>query len=353
MEEEGQGIKRRDLLGGFFGLLGLSALSPLEAFAKKALKALYVVYKKQLCLKIKVKTGENYSSIADLYTGSERNTDNLIRFNDRRRLKPDDYLYIPTGLVRNSIRRVLDENKFVIYEISSQGEPGINNLWELIKEFMADKPYNFYEKRAIILTINQDINPIKGIVYDEQKILVPASLVEKDLIEEEPKSPKGIKAPIQVTTPTSKTRQNPFRSSRQDVLENIRPRDKFGARRIRSSGRGRYSVTKHKGLDLVASIGTPLYPVESGTLLYLGKERNRKLWRNGIVAEYRTNSGILVKYIHLSWVNKKIKSGQAIELNAFLGKVGITGNASKDNPHVHIQVIVAGRIVDPFPYVVI
>ena len=70
MEEEGQGIKRRDLLGGFFGLLGLSALSPLEAFAKKALKALYVVYKKQLCLKIKVKTGENYSSIADLYTGS-------------------------------------------------------------------------------------------------------------------------------------------------------------------------------------------------------------------------------------------------------------------------------------------
>ena len=39
MEEEGQGIKRRDLLGGFFGLLGLSALSPLEAFAKKALKA--------------------------------------------------------------------------------------------------------------------------------------------------------------------------------------------------------------------------------------------------------------------------------------------------------------------------
>ena len=248
---------------------------------------------------------------------------------------------------------VLDENKFVIYEISSQGEPGINNLWELIKEFMADKPYNFYEKRAIILTINQDINPIKGIVYDEQKILVPASLVEKDLIEEEPKSPKGIKAPIQVTTPTSKTRQNPFRSSRQDVLENIRPRDKFGARRIRSSGRGRYSVTKHKGLDLVASIGTPLYPVESGTLLYLGKERNRKLWRNGIVAEYRTNSGILVKYIHLSWVNKKIKSGQAIELNAFLGKVGITGNASKDNPHVHIQVIVAGRIVDPFPYVVI
>ena len=65
-----------------------------------------------------------------------------------------------------------DENRFVAFEIDEQGdENGINTLWDIATEFMNDN-LDITEKINILLILNDEINPIDGIVYEGRDILV-------------------------------------------------------------------------------------------------------------------------------------------------------------------------------------
>ena len=349
--EEGDGSFRRRsfLAGASVGLL--ASLFPNLAFAKKGYlseKLKYVKYKDQLVLRIVIRKGDTYESISLLYTGDEKNTNKIKNFNDRNFLRSKDYLFIPVGILRNSLRQVLDENKFSIFEIASQGEEGINNLWELCHGFMNDK-YDFYEKKALILILNPSIDVVRDIVYDGQEIIVPNSLIDRSLIEG--KLEPELKFP-EAKIITKNTIQNPFRVDISYIKTRLRDRDKFGARRVRSLGGDRYRITKHTGLDLVAPMGTPLYPIQTGVVLKTGRDLIK--WRNGERVTYKADSGLIITYCHLRKdSSRKVKVGQKINLNTLIGKVGITGNASADNPHVHVQVRLGNKILDPYKYVVV
>ncbi len=303
----------------------------------------YITYRNELAIRVVAKNGESYSSMSQLYTGTERYTKQIKDFNDDRPVDKGDNYYIPVRFLRLSIRKVLAENKFSIYRIGQQGEGTIDTLSELAEKFLNDS-FPILEKIAILLTINQDINPITKRVYPNQKILAPDSLIKRVSLEPDSKAEK-VQPPIKQQI---KKRQNPFRTDVDYIKKRLRERDLFGANRIRT-GNGDYHVTKHTGIDLVASVGTPVYPIEDAVVLRAGKDN--VFWRNGIIVEYRTNSGLVVMYLHLS--EEYVKPGQNISASTVIGRVGITGNASRDNPHLHIQVKRNGKVVNPYSYVVV
>jgi murein DD-endopeptidase MepM/ murein hydrolase activator NlpD len=96
-------------------------------------------------------------------------------------------------------------------------------------------------------------------------------------------------------------------------------KDTFGA--PRSGGR------THKGTDISAPKGTPLYAMVSGTVV---RSRNSL---GGLVSTLRGDDGRTYGYMHLSryGANGRVKQGQVI------GYVGATGNAQGNHLHLSIR----------------
>ncbi len=112
-----------------------------------------------------------------------------------------------------------------------------------------------------------------------------------------------------------------------------------GSYRIGDSfGSGR----RHKGVDLLAPHGTPIYASKGGTVIRAG-------WYAGYgnCVEIDHGNGIVTRYGHASKicvsVGTKVSAGDLIAL------VGSTGNSTGN--HVHFEILVGGKQVDPLPYI--
>jgi len=99
----------------------------------------------------------------------------------------------------------------------------------------------------------------------------------------------------------------------------------FGAHR--SGGR------RHRGLDLAASIGTPVLAAKSGRA-QIGRLRNGM----GRYLQIRHPDGWTSLYGHLKAIT--VKDGQRIRQGRAIGTVGKTGNARRRliQPHLHFEV---------------
>lgn len=104
-------------------------------------------------------------------------------------------------------------------------------------------------------------------------------------------------------------------------------KDKFGCTR---NGRAKF----HAGVDLGAQVGTPCYAVAAGRIEEVGFGRD--------LGRYVSLSFVLkgriygVAYCHLE--NTTVAKGDNVTAGDKLGLTGITGNASADNPHLHLEV---------------
>lgn len=102
----------------------------------------------------------------------------------------------------------------------------------------------------------------------------------------------------------------------------------------------------HRGTDVYAVRGAPLVAPESG-IVRLGQNRlgGIVLWIEG------TDSGNRYYMAHLeSWASELVTSGQWVKVGWVVGYVGNSGNAKHTPPHVHIEVRVGGRNVNPYPW---
>ena len=107
--------------------------------------------------------------------------------------------------------------------------------------------------------------------------------------------------------------------------------------RISPVGRGQEF---HKGIDIGAPYGAPVYSLKAGTVTYAGEMNG---YGNVVVVSH---GDISTLYAHNSSISVSV--GQTVSGGQQLAKVGATGWAT--GPHIHFEVIIDGTNVDPAPY---
>jgi len=92
---------------------------------------------------------------------------------------------------------------------------------------------------------------------------------------------------------------------------------------------------RHDAIDIMAPRGTPILAVQDGRILRL--TNNAK----GGITIYATDieEQFVYYYAHLDRYYPNIYSGKPLMRGDTLGYVGTTGNAPKDVPHLHFQVM--------------
>lgn len=97
----------------------------------------------------------------------------------------------------------------------------------------------------------------------------------------------------------------------------------------------------HAGMDFSAAAGTPIYATGDGKVIRAG-------WKSGYGKEIEINHGYgyVTRYAHLSKIN--VRPGQKVTRGEVIGLVGNTGKST--GPHLHYEVHVKGRVVNPVNY---
>ena len=97
----------------------------------------------------------------------------------------------------------------------------------------------------------------------------------------------------------------------------------------------------HSGLDFGGSSGDPIHAAATGKVSFVGLRGGY-----GKVVEVTHGNGLLTRYAHMSaW---KAKVGQKVQAGDVLGAIGSTGRST--GPHLHFEVRVGGRAVNPRPF---
>jgi murein DD-endopeptidase MepM/ murein hydrolase activator NlpD len=94
---------------------------------------------------------------------------------------------------------------------------------------------------------------------------------------------------------------------------------------------GREKPVFHSGIDLVATVGTPVKVIGDGTVAFAA---NQGGYGNLVVINHK--QGYQTRYAQLSKINVKV--GQAVKRGAVVGTVGQTGSPSTTQPHLHFEV---------------
>lgn len=97
----------------------------------------------------------------------------------------------------------------------------------------------------------------------------------------------------------------------------------------------------HTGLDVAASIGTPIAAAASGTITFSGMKSS---YGYMIVVDH--GNGVQTYYAHCNALYKSV--GEYVNQGDIIAAVGNTGNSS--GPHLHIEVRVNGYAYNPIDY---
>ncbi|WP_322030686.1 M23 family metallopeptidase [Paraburkholderia sp. J76] len=102
-----------------------------------------------------------------------------------------------------------------------------------------------------------------------------------------------------------------------------------------------HRMSFHPGIDLVAPAGTPIFAAASGRVVFAGPKAGY-----GNAVEIDHGNGFVTRYGHASKIDVRV--GQIVQPHEHIADVGTTGRST--GPHLHFEVLVAGRAVDPAAY---
>jgi murein DD-endopeptidase MepM/ murein hydrolase activator NlpD len=96
----------------------------------------------------------------------------------------------------------------------------------------------------------------------------------------------------------------------------------------------------HTGVDWASRIGTPIMAAGNGTVI-------KAEWDSGYGRriEVQHTNGYVTAYSHLSRFGRGIAPGARVRQGQVIGHVGSTGLST--GPHLHYEIVVNGRFVDP------
>jgi len=113
-------------------------------------------------------------------------------------------------------------------------------------------------------------------------------------------------------------------------------RSGFGGRRHPILG----YVKMHTGVDWATAYGTPIFASGNGVVEKVGPEGGY-----GKYVRLKHNNGYETAYGHMSAFAKGMEIGKRVRQGQVIGFVGSTGQST--GPHVHYEILVNGRFVDP------
>ena len=102
----------------------------------------------------------------------------------------------------------------------------------------------------------------------------------------------------------------------------------------------RYAKGYHTGIDIACPNGSPVRAVADGTITFAG-------WNGAYGNQVRQKiGGAEVWYNHFSSI--RVKKGDGVSQGTIVGHEGTTGMST--GPHLHFEVRINGKDVDPMPY---
>lgn len=111
----------------------------------------------------------------------------------------------------------------------------------------------------------------------------------------------------------------------------------YGYRRDPFTGRG----AMHSGLDFKGPIGAPIYAAAKGVVTFVGRKSGY-----GNVVEVSHGNGLMTRYAHMSRFATTV--GTKVEAGDIIGAIGSTGRST--GPHLHFEVRINDRAIDPRPF---
>lgn len=103
----------------------------------------------------------------------------------------------------------------------------------------------------------------------------------------------------------------------------------------------RYARGYHTGIDMGCMNGSPIYAAHDGTVTLAGYSG-----AYGNTVEISAGNGFLTSYHHMSRI--RATKGQTVTAGTIIGYIGSTGMST--GPHLHFEVRINGKDVDPAPY---
>ncbi len=97
----------------------------------------------------------------------------------------------------------------------------------------------------------------------------------------------------------------------------------------------------HAGLDFKGPIGAPIYAAAKGTISFAGRKQGY-----GNCVEIDHGNGLMTRYAHMSRIGAVL--GQSVAAGDTIGAIGSTGRST--GPHLHFEVRIGGRPVNPRPF---
>jgi murein DD-endopeptidase MepM/ murein hydrolase activator NlpD len=111
----------------------------------------------------------------------------------------------------------------------------------------------------------------------------------------------------------------------------------FGYRRDPFNGRG----AMHAGIDFKGAMGSPIFAAADGRVTFAGRKAGY-----GNAIEITHGNGMLTRYAHLSRIDVRV--GQPVAAGTTIGGLGSTGRST--GPHLHFEVRINDRAVNPRPF---
>lgn len=197
--------------------------------------------------------------------------------------------------------------------------------------------YKVIKTKSSKYTVGTEIVTQKG-VYGVEKVTYKLATTNGKISEKKELSSKLIKEPVakKVIVGTKRV----IAADKNGSAPMVWPVKRVARSYVSSyvgDGRG------HKGMDIVAPKGTPIYAAEGGTVTYSGRDGSgygnyiRIRHANGIETLYAHCSALYVK------VGDKVASGESI------AAVGCTGRSTGN--HLHFEVHKNGYFVNPSNYI--
>jgi murein DD-endopeptidase MepM/ murein hydrolase activator NlpD len=160
--------------------------------------------------------------------------------------------------------------------------------------------------------------------------VVPSRAPMPELLPEPPAESPPPSAPLALTDEEylhARTLMVPVEGVRPEKVPDTYNQDRDGGARA------------HQAIDILAKRGTPVLSADSGTVLRLTKNTL------GGITIYATDPDkrFVFYYAHLDHYASGLYEGKTVAQGEIIGYVGTTGNAPKNTPHLHFQVM---RFVD-------